>query len=63
MIKELDSNVNEDIFSVVNGLCSAVYYGESFDDGKYNKLISYVQATTAWLHEMIYHWQCKAESI
>ena len=47
MSKELDSNVNEDIFAVVNELCSAVYYGESFNDGKYNKLISYVQATTA----------------
>ena len=47
MIKELDSNVNEDIFSVVNELCSAVYYGESFDDGKYNELISYVQAANA----------------
>lgn len=44
MIKELDSNVNEDILSVVNELCSAVYYGESFDDGEYNELISYIQA-------------------
>ena len=47
MIKELDSNVNENIFSVVNELCSAVYYGESFDDKKYNELISYVQAANA----------------
>ena len=49
MIKELDSCVNEDILSAVNELCSAVYHGDSFDDKKYNKLISYVQAASAKL--------------
>lgn len=31
-------------------LCSAVYHGDSFDDEKYNKLISYVQTAISWLH-------------
>ncbi|MBP3339067.1 MAG: hypothetical protein J6L69_06665 [Lachnospiraceae bacterium] len=44
MIKCIESNVSTEILSVVNELCSAVYQGDSFDDDKYNELISYVQA-------------------
>jgi len=47
IIKELDSNASEDILSAVKELCSAVYHGDYFDDEKYNKLISYVQAASA----------------
>ena len=43
MIKGIETNASEDILSVVKELCSAVYHGDSFDDEKYNKLISYVQ--------------------
>ena len=45
MIKGIETNASEDILSVVKELCSAVYHGDSFDDEKYNKLISYVQTT------------------
>lgn len=41
MIKGIETNA--DVRSMVNELCSAVYHGDSFDDEKYNKLISYVQ--------------------
>lgn len=43
MIKGIETNASADILSVVKELCSAVYHGDSFDDEKYNKLISYVQ--------------------
>lgn len=41
MIKGIETNA--DVQSMLNELCSAVYHGDSFDDEKYNKLISYVQ--------------------
>ena len=47
MIKELDLIAKENILSSVNELCSAVYHGESFDDEKYNDLISCVQTAIA----------------
>lgn len=43
MIKGIETNASADILLVVKELCSAVYHGDSFDDEKYNKLISYVQ--------------------
>lgn len=43
MIKCIETNASADILSVANELCSAVYHGDSFNDEKYNKLISYVQ--------------------
>lgn len=43
MIKDIETNASANILSVVKELCSAVYHGDSFDDKKYNKLISYVQ--------------------
>ena len=45
MIKDIETNASEDILSEVKELCAAVYHGDSFDDEKYNKLISYIQAT------------------
>ena len=44
MIKGLEQNVSADIISAVMELCSAVYEGDSFNDEKYNELISFVQA-------------------
>lgn len=43
MVKSIESNVSADILSAVNELCNAVYQGDSFDDEKYNELISYIQ--------------------
>ena len=47
MIKGIQTTASDDILSVVNELCSAVYHGDSFDDEKYNKLISYVQTASS----------------
>ena len=44
ILTELDSNISEDVLSVIKELCSAVYHGDSFDNEHYNELISYVQA-------------------
>ena len=46
MIKGIKPNVSEDILLAVNELCAAVYHGDSFDDEKYNELISCVQAAS-----------------
>lgn len=43
MIKSVEPNASEDVLSVVNELRSAVYRGDSFDDEKYNELISHIQ--------------------
>ena len=43
MLKGIETKANADILLVVKEQCSAVYHGDSFDDEKYNKLISYVQ--------------------
>ena len=43
MIKHIETNASADILSVAKKLCSAVYHGDSFDDEKYNELISYIQ--------------------
>lgn len=43
MIKGIETNVSADMLSVVKELCSSVFHGDSFDDEKYNKFISYVQ--------------------
>ena len=37
------TNASADMLSVAKKLCSAVYHGDSFDDEKYNELISYIQ--------------------
>lgn len=47
ILKELDSNVSKDMLLAVKELCSAVYHGDSFDNVKYNELISYVQAASS----------------
>lgn len=47
MIKSIELNASEDVLSVVKELCSAVYRGDSFDDEKYNELISHIQAAHA----------------
>lgn len=44
MIKEIEPNANTEILSAVNELCSTVYQGDSFDDEKYNEMISCVQS-------------------
>lgn len=44
MTKHIETNASKDILSVVKKMCSAVYHGDSFDDKKYNELISYIQA-------------------
>lgn len=46
IIKELAANASEDILSAVKELCSSVYYGDYFDNKKYNELISYLQAAS-----------------
>ena len=43
MIKYIETNASADILSVAKKLCSTVYHGDSFDDEKYNELISYIQ--------------------
>lgn len=43
MVECIEPNVSADILSAVNELCNAVYQGDSFDDEKYNELISYIQ--------------------
>lgn len=43
MVKDVEPNVSADILSAVNELCFTVYHGDSFDDEKYNELISYIQ--------------------
>ncbi len=48
MVKELDSNVSEDVLLAVTELCSNVYHGEKFDDEKYNELISCVHSASIW---------------
>ena len=50
MLKGIETKANADILLVVKEQCSAVYHGDSFDDEKYNKLISYVQTAISWLH-------------
>lgn len=47
MIKSVEANASEDVLSAVNELCSAVYHGDSFDDEKYNELISHIQVAHA----------------
>ena len=44
ILTELDSNISEDVRSLIKELCSAAYRGDSFDNEHYNELISYVQA-------------------
>ncbi len=44
MIKKIEPNANTEILSAVNELCSTVYQGDSFDDEKYNEMISCVQS-------------------
>ena len=43
MIKYIETNASADILSVAKKLCSTAYHGDSFDDEKYNELISYIQ--------------------
>ena len=45
MIKGLEQDASPDILSAVKELCLAVYEGDSFNDEKYNELISYIQST------------------
>ena len=44
MIKGLEQDASPDILSAVKELCHAVYEGDSFNDEKYNELISYIQS-------------------
>lgn len=44
MIKCVEPDVSEDVLFAVNELCNDVYHGDSFDDEKYNEMISYIQA-------------------
>lgn len=45
MIKGLEPDASSDILSAVKELCLAVYEGDSFNDEKYNELISCIQST------------------
>lgn len=45
MVKGIEPNVSADILTAVNELCNAVYHGDSFNDEKYNELISHIQLT------------------
>lgn len=45
MIKGLEQYASSDILSAVKELCLAVYEGDSFNDEKYNELISCIQST------------------
>ena len=47
MVECIEPNVSADILSAVNELCNAVYQGDSFDDEKYNELVSYIQVAHA----------------
>ncbi|MBR7096079.1 MAG: hypothetical protein IKC73_07675, partial [Clostridia bacterium] len=45
MIKGLEQDASSDILSAVKELCLGVYEGDSFNDEKYNELISCIQST------------------
>ena len=45
MIKAIEHNISADVLSAVKEMCSADYDGDSFNDEKYNELISHIQST------------------